>query len=319
MVVRARSGRLPRLRSRPAPSPADPVIDFPQTIRYTDLNSYFLGTGPTSPANVSGYRAVGPQAARDLPVQFRNPEGHRIQNGGGHRLCRQQHASHSRNWNYNLLPSGIRFLPSSRDVTKPPTAASPGAYDDVFLRPIQGFGDINISTPGTNFPVRFAANFSQSPVSARLYILWRLHLRRRHLERDFPTVARRSLAAPANTAVQHHVGGIQLYVVELPKGSKLLPGAVTRQVLDGWQFQGISTFATGQVSNVSFGTSDGFDFTGGGESCGIVQTGNAGSGRGQRTIDYLVQYQRVQTAQRPRGPGQQLQQRKVHPTGLQQP
>ena len=35
------------------------------------------------------------------------------------------------------------------------------------------------------------------------------------------------------------------YTADLPKGSKLLPGAVSRQVFDGWQFQGVSTFATG--------------------------------------------------------------------------
>jgi len=61
--------------------------------------------------------------------------------------------------------------------------------------------------------------------------------------------------------------------------------AVSRQIFDGWQFQGVSTFATGAVSNVSFTTSDGFDFTGGGESCGIVQTGNAALPRDQRTQD----------------------------------
>ena len=91
------------------------------------------------------------------------------------------------------------------------------------------------------------------------------------------------LARSRNTSVQHHVA-VFGYTVEIPKGSKLLPGAVSRQVLDGWQLQGISTFATGLVSNVSFGTSDAFDFTGGGESCGIVQTGSAVLDRGQRTV-----------------------------------
>jgi hypothetical protein len=57
-------------------------------------------------------------------------------------------------------------------------------------------------------------------------------------------------------------------------------------VLDGWQFQGVSILATGLVSNVTGGTSDGFDFTGGGESCGTYdQTGNAVLGRDQRTVN----------------------------------
>jgi hypothetical protein len=40
------------------------------------------------------------------------------------------------------------------------------------------------------------------------------------------------------------------------------------------------------VSDISGGTQDGFDFTGGGESCGTyVQTGNAVLPRGERNID----------------------------------
>src|SRR5258708_40245654 len=66
-----------------------------------------------------------------------------------------------------------------------------------------------------------------------------------------------------------------------------MPGAVTRQVLDGWQLQGISAVATGQISNVIFTANDGFDFSGGGEVCGtgIVQTGSAVLPRDQRTVD----------------------------------
>ena len=58
-------------------------------------------------------------------------------------------------------------------------------------------------------------------------------------------------------------------------------------MLDSWQIQGVSTFAAGQISNVNFGTTDGFDFSGGGEVCGtgIVQTGNAVLARDQRGVD----------------------------------
>jgi hypothetical protein len=89
-----------------------------------------------------------------------------------------------------------------------------------------------------------------------------------------------------NTLVNHHAA-VFSYTVEVPKGSRLLPGAVTRQVLDGWLLQGVSTFATGQVSNVTFTANDGFDFSGGGEVCGtgIVQTGSAVLPRDQRTVD----------------------------------
>jgi hypothetical protein len=263
-----------------------PAYDFPQTIRYTDLNSYFLGTGPTSPAGVSG----PDRTYYKLPVTYQYNIG--IQKDIGFQTVLDvayvgSNSHHtSRNWNYNLLPQGIRFLPSSRDVTKPVSAtnlASPGAYDDVFLRPIQGFGDINISAPGTT------SRYDSLQVSANRRFLRGFTFSGAYtfaggtsngVFQQLPSNLRRS----RNTSVQHHVA-VFSYVVELPKGSRLLPGAVTRQVLDGWQFQGISTFATGPVSDVSFGTSDGFDFTGGGESCGIVQTGNAALPRDQRNIN----------------------------------
>jgi hypothetical protein len=259
-----------------------PGYDFPQTIRYTDMNSYFLGTGPTSPASVSG----PDRTYYKLPVTYQYNFG--IQKDIGFQtvvdVAYVGSSTHhtSRNWNYNLLPSGIRFLPSSRDVTKPLTAASPGAYDDVFLRPIQGFGDINISAPG------LTSRYDSLQVSANRRFLRGFTFSGAYtyaggtsngIAQQLASILKRT----RNTSVQQHVA-VFSYVLELPKGSRLLPGAVTRYALDGWQFQGISTFATGQVSDVSFGTSDGFDFTGGGESCGIVQTGNASLDRGQRNV-----------------------------------
>ena len=189
----------------------------------------------------------------------------------------------ARSYDFNLLPSGIRFLPSSRDVTKAASAASPGAFDDVFLRPIQGFQSISISGPGVT------SRYDSLQVSANRRFLRGFTFSGAYTFaggtsngtfQQLPSI----LARSRNTLVQHHVA-VFSYTVELPKGSKLMPGVVSRQIFDGWQFQGVSTFATGAVSNVSFTTSDGFDFTGGGESCGIVQTGNAALPRDQRTMD----------------------------------
>jgi hypothetical protein len=264
-----------------------PAFDFPQTIRYTDLNSYFLGSGPTSPANVSGVQRLG----QKLPVTYQYNFG--IQRDIGFKTVVDvayvgSNTHHTAvNWNYNLLPSGIRFLPSSRDVTKPVSAtnlASPGAYDDVFLRPIQGFGDITISGPGVTSrydSLQVSANrrFQQGFMFSGAYTF--AGGTSNGIFQQLPSV----LARSRNTNVQHHVA-VFSYTVEIPKGSKLMPGAVSRQVLDGWQFQGVSTFASGPVSNVIFTTSDAYDFSGGGEVCGtgIVQTGSAVLPRDQRTV-----------------------------------
>ena len=53
----------------------------------------------------------------------------------------------SENWNYNMLPAGVRFLPQNRDTTVAASPLNPGAMPDAFLRPIRGFNDINIAQP----------------------------------------------------------------------------------------------------------------------------------------------------------------------------
>ena len=55
------------------------------------------------------------------------------------------------------------------------------------------------------------------------------------------------------------------YVYELPKASKWIPGRAAKWVLDNWQVSGVTVFASGFPQNIVLTTSDGFDFTGGGE------------------------------------------------------
>jgi hypothetical protein len=260
-----------------------PAFQFTQTIRYTDLNSYYLGTGPTSPASVSGTQRLNEK----LPVTYQYNFG--IQREVGFQTVVDiayvgSNTHHTpRNWDYNLLPSGTHFLPSSRDPTVAATAASPGALPDVFLRPIQGFQSITINGPGTT------SRYDSLQISANRRFLRGFTFSAAYtfaggtsngVFQQLPSI----MARTRNTLVQHQVA-VFSYTFEIPRGSKLIPGAVSSQILDGWQLQGVSTFADGPVSNVSFGTSDGFDFTGGGESCGIVQTGNAALPRDQRTLD----------------------------------
>jgi hypothetical protein len=93
-----------------------------------------------------------------------------------------------------------------------------------------------------------------------------------------------SILARSRVAVQKQVLNLS-YVVDIPKGSKVLPGRVSKAALDNWQVSGVTTFANGLPSDVSFSTTDSFDFTGGGESCGMEQSGNASLPRDQRNIN----------------------------------
>jgi hypothetical protein len=64
-----------------------------------------------------------------------------------------------------------------------------------------------------------------------------------------------------------------------------------RWLLDDWSVSGISNFATGGYTGVTFTTTDNFDFTGGGERCGNnngpypVVNGQVNLPRGERSID----------------------------------
>jgi len=74
------------------------------------------------------------------------------------------------------------------------------------------------------------------------------------------------------------------YVLDLPKGSSLIPGRPAKWVLDNWQLSGITTFATGFPQNVVLQTTENFDFTGGGDGGGVVQTGRAQLPHGEKTF-----------------------------------
>ena len=266
-----------------------PAFLFDQVIRYTDLNSFYLGTGPTSPGSVAGTYRTG----QKLPVTYQYNLG--IQREVGFKtvvdLAYAGSNTHHQpyNFNPNILPSGIRFRPSSRDVTKTASAANPGAYDDVFLRPIVGFGDINIT--GFGYTGRYdslqaSANrrFSQGIMFSAAYTF------AGGTQNSVNAGGTKFQQLPAsfnrsrNNLVNHHAA-VFSFNIDLPKGSRFMPNAITKQVLDGWQLLGVATFATGLISNVGFTTSDNFDFTGGGESCGIVQTGRAVLDRSKRGVD----------------------------------
>ncbi len=285
-----------------------PSFLFDQVIRYTDLNSYFLGSGPTSPGSVAGTYRTG----QKLPLTYQYNFGIQREIGfktvvdvayAGSKTTHQAY-----NYNPNILARGVRFLPTSRDPTRTPTAANPGAYDDVFLRPTLGFNDINITGYGysgryDSLQVSANRRFSQGLMFSAAYTYAggtqnHANGNATQMYQQLDPVNNRS----RNTLVNQHAA-VFSYTVDIPKSSqRIMNNAVGKQILDGWQILGVSTLANGQVSNVSFSTSDNFDFSGGGEVCGtgIVQTGNATLARDQRGVDNWFN---TSVFQRPSGRG----------------
>jgi hypothetical protein len=199
----------------------------------------------------------------------------------------------AQSWNFNLLPSGIRFRPESADPSRPTTP-----LPDTFLRPYVGFGDMNQSGPATtarydSLQVQLNRRFTGGVELAGSYTY------ANGIDNGWYQQLNSINARNRNTSLQTHVLNMS-YVIDLPNASKVIPGKATRWILDDWQVSGITTFASGFPQNVALQTSDGFDFAGGGESCGVVQTGPAQLSHGERAFDRWFD---TSVFQRPSGRG----------------
>lgn len=188
------------------------------------------------------------------------------------------------NWNSNLLPSGTRFIPANRDPSQAPAApnaASPRALPDNFLRPILGFSDITVTGNGgtdhyDSLQAQVTRRFTGGLELATAYTFQNGIQKEWYQQLKFARVNR-------NTSIQTHVLSLS-YVIDVPRGSRLVPGIVGKTILDNWQISGVTTLSSGFPADVSLATTDNYDFTGGGESCGAQQTGPAILSRGERNV-----------------------------------
>lgn len=287
MVIRASFGAFHQGTGGFVVQGGGPAFRFDQVVRYTDMNSYFTGTGVTGPvADVAGAWRTGQKA----PVTYNYTFA--IQKDiGWHSVLDVAYVGTSTHhiaqaYNFNAIPAGAQFLAANRDSTVTASAANPGALPDAFLRPIPGYGNINIQGPATtarydSLQVQLSRRFVGGVELAGSYTWAGGTANGWNQNNPLPSSAART----RNDLVQKQVLNLS-YVVELPKGSKLIPGRVSTWVLDNWQISGITTFASGQISNVTATHTDSFNFSGGGETCGnLVQTGNAVLPRDQRTVD----------------------------------
>jgi hypothetical protein len=284
-AIRASFGVFHQGTGGPAIQGGGPSFKFGQTIRYTDMNSYFLGVGPTGPVSVTGFWPTG----QKLPVTYNYTLG--VQREiGWHTILDVAYVGTNthhtlQNWDFNAIPAGARFLPESRDPTVAATAAGPGALPDVFLRSIAGFGSINIGGPATSsgydsLQVQANRRFAGGFETAAAYTWSGGTSNGWNQNNPLP-----SSAAHSRLSVQQEVLNLS-YVFDIPKGSRLVHGNdAAKIVLDNRQASGVTTFANGLPSDVGFSTTDNFDFSGGGETCGVVQTGNAAMGSDQRSVN----------------------------------
>lgn len=292
MVVRIGAGAFHDPTGGPT-NKGGPAFDFTQTVRYTDMNSYFLGAGPTSVSNVTGFWRQG----QKRPVTYQYNIGIQRDIGFGTVLDVAYVGSNThhntQNWDFNVLPAGWRFRPENRDTTNAASTTASNALPDNLLRPYMGFGTLTMTSPATtqrydSLQVSANRRFNRGIQMSGAYTYAGGTSNGWSQNNPLPSSAVRT----RNSDVQMHVA-VFTYTVELPKGSRLFKGnAIAKHAFDSWQFQGVSTFTTGQISNVTATYTDNYDFTGGGESCAgssttapYIQTGSAVLARDQRTVD----------------------------------
>jgi hypothetical protein len=204
------------------------------------------------------------------------------------------HVNHYQNatWNFDALPFGTRFLPQNQDPT------SPGKpLPDVYLAPIPGYSAISISGPATS------SRWDALEVTANRRFVNGIQIQSTYTfdggtGNCWYQFISSKLCRTHDTSMGSQVFNM-LAVVAVPNGSNLAPGKVTSALLDHWQVSGGPLFANGATQTVTLGTTDGFDFTGGGNQCGPIQTGNANLAWGSRTIN---EWFNTSVFQRPGGP-----------------
>ena len=191
-----------------------------------------------------------------------------------------------RDENINQIPYGRRFDPAYRDPTVTPTPSNPGALPDAYLRPIRGYSDINISrTIGWQ-------NYDSLQMQVTRRFTGRFEMAGSY---TWATRTLRTATTPGNPLptiterrdLQEHVL-VASYQYEIPRASALFGGnKVVGAILDNWRISGISTFGAGGRGDIDTVTySPGFEFSGGGESCGNFHVvGDPQLPGGERNID----------------------------------
>jgi hypothetical protein len=269
-----------------------PAYEFTRTELYTDVNSFISAGSVTNPTSVSGVW----QKDNKIPLTYQYTFAIQ-QDVGWHTVFDVAYVGHvnhynAATWNFDALPFGARFLPSAQDPT------SPGKpLPDVYLVPIPGYSAINISGPATS------SRWDALEVTANRRFSGGIQLQATYTfdggtGNCWYQFISSTLCRTHDTTEGSQIFNM-LFVVAVPSGSRLVPGKVASAVLDHWQFSGGPLFANGPTQTVTLGTTDSFDFTGGGNQCGPIQTGNANLPWGSRTIN---EWFNTSVFQRPGGP-----------------
>jgi carboxypeptidase family protein len=174
--------------------------------------------------------------------------------------------------NLNAIPDGARFLnvnPQNRNPFSAPSSTALGALGDDFLRPYQGYGDINIVTGSgssnynglqVHLSRRYARNF-------QFGVAYTWHKTMDYANDDssdvfYPRPYKAFNYGPADHD-QTHIFTAN-YIWDIPGLGRRWDKPVVKAIFDNWQLSGTTSFVSGRPQSVDVDYNGGItDITGG--------------------------------------------------------
>jgi hypothetical protein len=266
--------------------------------RIQDLPSAGGFDSPVSPASFDTY---DPQTAYTYSLEVQHDLG--ASTGVSVAYVGNRYLDLRGNRNLNAVPPGARFESANLDPTR---SSSP--LPDNFLRPLIGYGNINLRTNAgysrynsLQVTVNRRARSGLSFGSAYTLAVHRT-------TDDIPNFHDLDWTYDYAGSDRRHVLSVNA-IYDVPAAIWAPP--VVRAVLDDWQAAVVAGFQTGTPQEVTFSTTDNFDFTGGGDGGRIVVISGCDPrlDRGERSHD---RWFNTSCFARPSGRGDEGSPRRVH-------
>jgi outer membrane receptor protein involved in Fe transport len=282
-----------------------PITNTPR-IFYGNLDSLLSSKGTLFPSAVAGFDLDSP-----TPVTYNFSLGVQRDVGFGTVVDVAYVGSQSRHLqqarNINQIPYGINFAKAGQDPTRFPGGVVPDCdttisqpYKDAglcfdgtkalpadFLRPFPGYGAINYYENGgiSNYNALQVAVNRRFTRGLQFGVAYTYSKTMDYTDGDRDVLATYRPLRIWNYGRagfdQTHVMVIN-YTYDLPRATRVWDNKVVKAVFDDWQISGITAFASGTPSGVSFSTTNSFDITGGGDGARLVMVGDPTLSSGDR-------------------------------------